>query len=212
MAEQKPHVLIIDEINRGNISRIFGELITLIEPSKRAGNDEAIEVTLPYSKEPFSVPNNLYIIGTMNTADRSLALMDTALRRRFDFIEMMPLPGLVTDDLEGVNVRKMLEVMNQRIEVLYDREHTLGHAFLMNLHSIDDLRQAFKNKILPLLEEYFYDDWQKIRWVLGAAADDFYQRQSFNNLFTDSEAPNTSEKFQRKTLDGLTAEDFQAIY
>lgn len=208
----KPHILIIDEINRGNISRIFGELITLIEPSKRAGNDEAIEVTLPYSKEPFSVPNNLYIIGTMNTADRSLALMDTALRRRFDFIEMMPQPGMVVEDLDGVNVRKMLEVMNQRIEALYDREHTLGHAFLMKLNSFDDLRNAFKNKILPLLEEYFYDDWQKIRWVLGAAADHFYQKQAFNNLFSDSEAPNDTEKFQRQTLGALTAEQFQAIY
>lgn len=207
-----PHILIIDEINRGNISRIFGELITLIEPSKRAGNDEAIEVTLPYSKEPFSVPNNLYIIGTMNTADRSLALMDTALRRRFDFIEMMPLPGLVTVDLEGVDLRKMLAVMNQRIEALYDREHMLGHAFLMNLHSLADLRHAFKNKILPLLEEYFYDDWQKIRWVLGASADNFYQRQSFTNLFTDTDAPNDVEKFQRKNLDDLNAQAFQAIY
>ncbi|WP_232504029.1 McrB family protein [Thiomicrospira microaerophila] len=207
-----PHVLIIDEINRGNISRIFGELITLIETSKRAGNEEAIEVTLPYSKEPFSVPNNLYIIGTMNTADRSLALMDTALRRRFDFIEMMPQPGLVTDDIEGVDVRKMLEVMNQRIEALYDREHTLGHAFLMNLKDLNDLRHAFKNKILPLLEEYFYDDWQKIRWVLGASADDFYQRQSYANLFTDSDAPNDVEKFQRKNIDDLTAVHFKAIY
>ncbi len=206
----KPHVLIIDEINRGNISRIFGELITLIEPSKREGSAEAIEVTLPYSKETFSVPKNLYIIGTMNTADRSLALMDTALRRRFDFIEMMPLPGLVLEDLEGVNVRKMLEVMNQRIEALYDREHTLGHAFLMNLQTLNDLRHAFKNKILPLLEEYFYDDWQKIRWVLGASADNFYQRQSFTNLFTDTDAPN--EKFQRKNLDDLNAQAFQAIY
>jgi 5-methylcytosine-specific restriction protein B len=210
--ELKPHVLIIDEINRGNISRIFGELITLIEPSKRAGNEEAIEVTLPYSKESFSVPNNLYIIGTMNTADRSLALMDTALRRRFDFIEMMPQPGLVTDDLEGVDIRKMLDVMNQRIEALYDREHTLGHAFLMNLKDLNDLRHAFKNKILPLLEEYFYDDWQKIRWVLGASAGDFYQRQSFTKLFTDSDAPSDVEKFQRKNIDDLTAVHFKAIY
>ena len=209
----KPHVLIIDEINRGNISRIFGELITLIESSKRAGNDEAIEVTLPYSKESFSVPNNLYIIGTMNTADRSLALMDTALRRRFDFIEMMPDSGLVAEDLDGINVRKMLEVMNQRIEALYDREHTLGHAFLMNVNSLEELRQAFKNKILPLLEEYFYDDWQKIRWVLGEAKDYFYENQSFNNLFTDSEVINTGEKFKRSNkLKNLTVEQFQAIY
>lgn len=208
----KPYILIIDEINRGNISRIFGELITLIEPSKRAGNDEAIEVTLPYSKESFSVPNNLYIIGTMNTADRSLALMDTALRRRFDFIEMMPQPDLVTEDLEGIDLRKILQVMNQRIEALYDREHTLGHAFLMNVDSLKGLQQAFKNKILPLLEEYFYDDWQKIRWVLGASADNFYQRQSFGHLFTDADAPNDIEKFQRNNLDDLDAQAFVAIY
>jgi 5-methylcytosine-specific restriction protein B len=138
--------------------------------------------------------------------------MDTALRRRFDFIEMMPQPGLVTDDLEGVDIRKMLEVMNQRIEALYDREHTLGHAFLMNLKDLNDLHHAFKNKILPLLEEYFYDDWQKIRWVLGASADDFYQRQSFTNLFTDSDAPSDVEKFQRKNIDDLTAVHFKAIY
>ena len=206
-----PHVLIIDEINRGNISRIFGELITLIEPSKRAGNDEAIEVTLTYSKELFSVPNNLYIIGTMNTADRSLALMDTALRRRFDFIEMMPQPDLVTEDLEGVDVRKMLQVMNQRIEALYDREHTLGHAFLMKVESLADLRHAFKNKILPLLEEYFYDDWQKIRWVLGASADNFYVPQSFSHLFSGDDA-NIENKFLRNNLDDLDDEAFVAIY
>lgn len=170
-----PVVLIIDEINRGNISSIFGELITLIEPSKRAGADESITVTLPYSKEPFEVPRNLYIIGTMNTADRSLALMDTALRRRFDFIEMMPdinaLEGL---SVSGINIADMLKTMNQRIEVFYDREHTLGHAFFMSLfpEETDEarfalLQQIFSKKIIPLLEEYFFEDWQKIRLILN---------------------------------------------
>jgi 5-methylcytosine-specific restriction protein B len=171
---EKPVVLIIDEINRGNISSIFGELITLIEPSKRRGAEEQLSVILPYSKDTFSIPNNLHLIGTMNTADRSLALMDTALRRRFDFIEMMPdLEVLKGINVNGIDIPKMLEKMNQRIEVLYDREHTLGHAFFIPLKEeaedkrFNMLQGIFKNKILPLLEEYFFEDWEKIRLVLG---------------------------------------------
>ncbi|EOA8958137.1 McrB family protein [Vibrio harveyi] len=186
--EQQPaikrqnYVLVIDEINRGNISKIFGELITLIEPSKRKGAQEPLEVTLPYSGDTFSVPDNLYIIGTMNTADRSLAMMDTALRRRFDFKEMMPKPSLFRDHqlVQGgcvINFESMLSALNSRIEVLYDREHMLGHAFLFPAYDLvkqgknDEafvaLRDAFKNKIIPLLEEYFFEDWNKIRLVLG---------------------------------------------
>jgi 5-methylcytosine-specific restriction protein B len=173
--DNEPVVLIIDEINRGNISSIFGELITLIEPSKRAGAEEALSVTLPYSKETFQVPSNLYLIGTMNTADRSLALMDTALRRRFDFVEMMPDVELLKDvNVKGIDIPRMLTIMNKRIEVLYDREHTLGHAFFMPLKyekdenkCFDLLQGIFSNKILPLLEEYFFEDWAKIRLVLG---------------------------------------------
>ncbi|PKG38323.1 AAA family ATPase [Psychromonas sp. Urea-02u-13] len=174
------YVLVIDEINRGNISKIFGELITLIEPSKRAGNDEAIEVVLPNSSKPFSVPNNLHIIGTMNTADRSLAMMDTALRRRFDFKEMMPKPALFDDEcgvIKGINLTELLTKLNKRIEVLHDREHTLGHAFFFPAYNamvagneneaFIELQSAFQNKIIPLLEEYFYDDWNKISLVLG---------------------------------------------
>ena len=169
----KKYVFIIDEINRGNISKIFGELITLIEDSKRDGEKEAISITLPYSKEEFSVPNNVYILGTMNTADRSIALMDTALRRRFEFIEMMPNEELLTDIvIDGIEVKKMLETMNRRIEALYDREHTLGHAFIMPLKNekkatINQLASIFTNKIIPLLQEYFYEDYEKIMLVLG---------------------------------------------
>ena len=177
----KPYVFIIDEINRGNISKIFGELITLIEESKRGGAKEEMSVTLPYSGQSFSVPNNVYILGTMNTADRSISLMDTALRRRFNFIEMMPDSSIVKDvTVAGVNIKEMLETINKRITVLYDREHTIGHAFftgLDNNSTIDDLASIFKNKVIPLLQEYFYEDYSKIRLVLGdnGKQDDRYQ-------------------------------------
>lgn len=167
-------VLIIDEINRGNIARIFGELITLIEPSKRAGAEEALEVLLPYSKTRFSVPQNVYLIGTMNTADRSLTGLDVALRRRFVFQEMPPRPDLLDDvtvpGLEGVTVGQLLRAMNQRIEALLDRDHCLGHAYFMSLcktATLERLGNIFRNQVLPLLQEYFFDDWQRIQWVLN---------------------------------------------
>lgn len=168
---RKKFVIIIDEINRGNISRIFGELITLIEPGKRSGASEALSVMLPYSKETFSIPENVYLIGTMNTADRSLATMDIALRRRFVFHELMPEPRLLENVVvEGINIGHLLTVMNDRIEVLLDRDHLLGHAYFMPLvenRTLAKLSQIFRTQIIPLLQEYFFEDWKRVQWVLN---------------------------------------------
>ena len=167
----KNYVFIIDEINRGNLSRIFGELITLVEPAKRKGQPEETEIRLPYSRKPFSVPKNVYLIGTMNTADRSIAAMDTALRRRFSFREMRPKPEVLQDIyVENLSISEMLSRMNKRIEALYDREHTIGHAYFMPLKenpTLETLSCIFRNNIMPLLQEYFFQDYQNIRLVLG---------------------------------------------
>lgn len=164
-------VFIIDEINRGNISKIFGELITLIEPSKRLGEDEEMEVILPYSREIFGVPNNIYLIGTMNTADRSIATIDTALRRRFYFKEVLPETAVLSEIyVEDLSISEMLDRINKKITILYDREHSIGHAYFMDLKAsatIDTLAKIFENNIIPLLQEYFYDDYEKIRLILG---------------------------------------------
>ncbi len=180
----KPYVFIIDEINRGNISKIFGELITLIEDKKRKGMPEGATARLPYSNDPFSVPANVYILGTMNTADRSIALMDTALRRRFQFEEKMPdasvLRRIGADKVDDLDVAAMLEKINERIEFLYDREHMIGHAFFTDLKdepTIDRLATIFSKSVIPLLQEYFYEDYQKIQFVLGdnGKTDDGYK-------------------------------------
>ncbi|MDR2570570.1 MAG: AAA family ATPase [Oscillospiraceae bacterium] len=170
---RKNHIFIIDEINRGNISKIFGELITLIEPSKRVGEVEELKTILPYSNDNFGVPNNVYIVGTMNTADRSIAMMDTALRRRFEFIEVRPDSDEIRKRdivVEGIDIANLLDTMNKRIQVLHDREHTIGHSFFLVLENdctIKRLAKIFEKKIIPLLQEYFYDDYDKICLVLG---------------------------------------------
>lgn len=187
-------VFIIDEINRGNISKIFGELITLIEESKRVGCIEGMKAVLPYSRKLFGVPENVYIIGTMNTADRSIAAIDTALRRRFQFREMLPDPDVLDGVfVEDLSIKEMLISMNKRIEVLYDREHTIGHGYFVPLRedpSIDRLGEIFRNNIIPLLQEYFYEDYEKIRLVLGDNQKDDVKEQfvqaeqcDYRNLF-----------------------------
>lgn len=171
VASATPRVMIIDEINRGNVARIFGELITLIEPSKRAGAAEALVTVLPYSKRPFSVPGNVHIIGTMNTADRSLTAVDIALRRRFVFREMAPdLSVLRGIQVDGVDMAALLGTMNARIEALLGREHRIGHAYFMPLlgePSLDRLASIFRMQLLPLLQEYFFEDWERVGQVLN---------------------------------------------
>lgn len=187
----KPHVLIIDEINRANISKVFGELITLLEPDKRHGAENPITLKLAYSGKDFSVPNNLHLLGTMNTADRSIAVLDTALRRRFDFEELMPDPS----ELKKVNIEEadidlelLLKALNERVEALYDREHTVGHAFFMGVKNLNDLERVFRRKVLPLLQEYFYERGSDVRRVLNDLEEgDFIQRRALPQVAADGD-------------------------
>ena len=207
--DKENYVFIVDEINRGNISRIFGELITLLEPDKRKDGTDAREVILPYSKEKFSVPSNLYVLGTMNTADKSLAQLDLALRRRFDFIELLPRPELLDDiEVHGIAVSEILTVINQRIEVLLDREHTIGHSYFWSLKKLNtddekeiELGNIFKRRIIPLLQEYFFSDWERIGWVLNDPDPSKPHNEKF--IQTESILPKVSELFH-SSIKGLS--------
>ncbi|BEG57342.1 hypothetical protein NHP21005_10300 [Helicobacter sp. NHP21005] len=216
------YILIIDEINRGNLASILGELITLIEPSKRLGNSEELKVVLPYSqgqksgngeKELFGVPKNLYIIGTMNTADKNIALMDTALRRRFTFVEMMSKPKELKNlcirnaknEDTHISLPKLLRAMNKRIEFLLDRHHTIGHTYFLGLETLEDLRECFTNKIIPLLQEYFYDDYAKIDIVLNGNG--MLKNETIEDAMKDGAVAVKDDKKLRKSFNGFVDTD-----
>lgn len=214
-SQDLPHVLIIDEINRGNIARIFGELITLLEPDKRQGADDERSLMLPYSKQAFSVPQNVYVIGTMNTADKSLIQMDLALRRRFSFTEMPARPELLAGVTAfGVDVETLLTRINQRIEALLDSEHMIGHAYFMPLKKSENnadreacLASIFQNKIIPLLREYFFDDYERIGWVLNDSVK--AKENRFILLQQSAQLPSFSELFPKDIADSLSDRRFR---
>jgi len=195
--KENSYVLIIDEINRGDIASIFGELFTLLEDNKRVGNKESLSINLPYSKDKktgnpktLTVPNNLYLLATMNTVDKSIALIDVALRRRFDFIECMPKYNkelIELKPLNGIDLSKLLETMNKRITILKNEHYQIGHSYFLNLKNINELQDVIIKKIIPLLQEYFYDDWKSICAVLNQS----YKNPNNNGLLI-------SEKYDKK--------------
>jgi MoxR-like ATPase len=185
------YILVIDEMNRANIAKVFGELLTLIEDDKRLGQAHELRVNLPYSGERFGVPPNLYILGTMNTADRSIALLDLALRRRFAFMEVMPDPTLLNEQVGEVDLQKLLKRLNQRIAAVLDRDHQIGHSYLMNVHDGKGLRFAWYYRIVPLLQEYFYQDGERLQAVLGKR---FVTREEPDSHLFDGEEENGGER------------------
>lgn len=214
------YAIFIDEINRGNVSQIFGELITLIEEDKREGEENELSTVLPYSKTNFSVPPNLYIIGTMNTADRSIEALDTALRRRFSFIEMpakheiIRSQGNVPDGiLNGIDLTDLLKTINKRIEKLIDKDHMIGHSYFLNISNLKGLKSTFQNKILPLLQEYFFGDYGKIGLVIGTGFFEKKENQVEDNFFAQFEDYDSSPLLERKIyhfkeITKMTDEDF----
>ena len=209
---EENYVLVIDEINRANVSKVLGELVTLLEEDKREGADNEVKLTLPYSKAPFALPSNLYILGTMNTADRSIALLDTALRRRFEFKEIPPEPGILSEFSEstGIDLPEVLGAINTRLEWLLDRDHLIGHAWFMGLDSKADVDRVMRHKIIPLIAEYFYDDWNKVQAVLGGG-DEFVGKESLSappNLKEEGEERfrwTIQKDFSEKAYDRLIA-------
>ena len=211
------YVIIIDEINRGNVSQIFGELITLIEDDKRIGGQEALKITLPYSKDQFGVPPNLFIIGTMNTADRSVEALDTALRRRFSFVPKMPEENKLAITIDGIDLSKLLLTINTRLRVLKDNDHTIGHAWFWNVTNLPGLKAVYGNKVLQLLQEYFYNDYEKLGLVLG---DTFFrkQKQVNSNILAPfsggnglASQYNQSWQFELKSAAELEMADFKSL-
>ncbi|MGI8996312.1 MAG: AAA family ATPase [Pyrinomonadaceae bacterium] len=200
------YLLVIDEINRANIAKVLGELITLIEDDKRIGMENELRVRLPYSGKLFGVPPNLYILGTMNTADRSIALLDLALRRRFTFVEMMPRPSLLKT-VAGVDLSELLARLNARISVLLDRDHQIGHSYFLNLNNADDLRFAWYTRVVPLLQEYFYNDSERLRAVIG---DSFMRRVSVDEATTRALGELYDDDQPRYEVETLETEDFLA--
>ena len=202
------YVLVIDEINRANVSKVMGELITLLEEDKREGAPNEVAVTLPHSRKRFTLPSNLHILSTMNTADRSIALIDTALRRRFQFEEMAPKPELLSV-VDGVDLPAVLKTINERLEYLYDRDHLIGHAWLMNASTKADVDDIMRRKIIPLIAEYFYDDWRKVRAVLGNT-DDFVRRERLSPPPGLNEA-DMDERFRWTVRDDFATDAYRRL-